>query len=181
MIEFAYNNSYHASIEMAPYEALYVRKCRSSLCWEVGERQLTGPELVQITSEKVPIIQQRLRMAFSRQKSYADPRRNDVSFSAGDMVFLKVSPMKGVMRFGKKGKLAPRYIGPFEIRSRVGEVAYRLILPHKLSRIHPVFHVSMLRKYISDPSHVLQPKMVELNEDLFYEEYPVAVVDRQVR
>ena len=100
---------------MAPYEALYGRKCRSPLCLEVGERQLTDPELVQITSEKVPIIQQRLRTAFSRQKSYVDPRSKDVSFSAGDMVFLKVSPMKGVMRFGKKGKLAPRYIGPFEI------------------------------------------------------------------
>ena len=103
----------------------------------------------------MPIIQQRLRTSFNRQKSYINPRRKDVSFSAGDMVFLKVSPMKGVMRFGKKGKLAPRYIGPFEIRSRVGEVAYRLILPHELSRIHPVFHVSMLRKYIPDPSHVL--------------------------
>ena len=103
LIEFSYNNSYHANIEMAPYEAMYGRKCRSPLCWEVGERQLTGPELVQITSEKVPIIQQRLKTAFSRQKIYADPRRKDVSFSAGDMVFLKVSPMKGVMRFGKKG------------------------------------------------------------------------------
>ena len=80
LIEFAYNNSYHTSIEMAPYEALYGRKCRSPLCWEIGERQLTGPELVQITSEKVPIIQQRLKTAFSRQKSYADPKRKDVSF-----------------------------------------------------------------------------------------------------
>ena len=96
LIEFAYNNSYHASIEMAPYEALYGTKYISPLCWEVRERHLTGPELVQITSEKVPIIQQRLRMAFSRQKSYADPRRKDVSFSAGDMVFLKVSSMKGL-------------------------------------------------------------------------------------
>ena len=104
-----------------------------------------------------------------------------MSFSAGDMVFLKVSPMKGVMRFGKKSKLAPRYIGPFEIRSRVGEVAYRLILPHELSRIHLVFHVSMLRKYIPNPSHVLQPQMVELNEDLSYEEYPMEIVNRQVR
>ena len=91
LIEFAYNNSYHASIEMAPYEALYGRKYRSPLCWEVGERQLSGPELVHITSEKVPIIQQRLRTEFSRKKSYADPRRKDVSFSTGDMVFLKVS------------------------------------------------------------------------------------------
>ena len=136
---------------------------------------------MQVTSEKVPIIQQRLRIAFSRQKSYADPKRKDVSFFFGDLVFLKVSPMKGVMRFGKKGKLAPRYIGPFEIKSRVGEVAYRLVLPPELSRIHPVFHVSMLRKYIPDPSHVLQPQIVEISEDLTYEEYPVAIVDRQVR
>ena len=115
------------------------------------------------------------------QKSYADPKRKDVSFSTGDLVFLKVSPMKGVMRFGKKEKLAPRYIGPFEIKSKVGEVAYRLVLPPELSRIHPVFHVSMLRKYISDPSHVLQPQSIEISEDLTYEEYPVAIVDRQVR
>ena len=165
---------------MAPYEALYGRKCRSPLCWEIGERQLTGPELVQITSEKVPIIQQRLKTAFSRQKSYADPKRKDVFFSTRDLVSLKVSPMKGVMRFGKKGKLAPRYIGPFEIKSRVGEVAYRLVLPPEFSRIHPVFHVSMLRKYISDPSHVLQPQTVEFSENLTYEEYPVAIVDRQI-
>ena len=104
-----------------------------------------------------------------------------MSFSPGDLVFLKVSPMKGVMRFGKKGKLAPRYIGPFEIKSKVGEVAYRLVLPPELSRIHPVFHVSMLRKYIPDPSHVLQPQAVEISEDLTYEEYPVAIVDQQVR
>ena len=112
---------------------------------------------MQVTSEKIPIIQQRLNIAFSRQKGYADPKRKDVSFFSGDLVFLKVSPMKGVMRFGKKGKLTPRYIGPFEIRSRVDEVAYRLVLLQELSRIHPVFHVSMLQKYIFDPSHVLQP------------------------
>ena len=94
--------------------------------------------MVQITSEKVPIIQQILKTAFTRQKSYADPKRKDVSFSAGDLVFLKVSPMTGVMRFGKKGKLAPRYIGPFEIRSKVVEVAYRLVLPLELSQINPV-------------------------------------------
>ena len=113
-MEIACNN-YHASIRMTPYEMLYGKKRRPPLCWEIGERQLTGPKLVKITSEKVPIIQQRLKIIFSRQKSFADPRRKDVSFSAGDLVFLKVSPMKGVIRFGKKGKLAPRYIGPFEI------------------------------------------------------------------
>ena len=148
LIKFVYNNSYHTSIETTPYDALYGRKCRSSLYWEVGERQLTGPEQVQLTSEKVPIIQQRLRTTFSRQKSHADPKRKDVLFYAGDLVFLKVSPMKGVISIGKKGKLAPRNIGPFEIRSKVGEVAYKLVLPPELSRIHPLFHVSMFRKYI---------------------------------
>ena len=95
--------------------------------------------------------------------------------------FLKVSPMKGVMRFGKKEKLAPRYIGPFEILERIGiSVAYRLALPSNMSQVHQVFHISMLRKYISDPSHVLQPQSVELNEDLTFEEEPVAIVDYQV-
>ena len=89
--------------------------------------------------------------------------------------------MKGIMRFGKKGKLAPRYIGSFKIRSRVGEVAYRLVLPPELSRIHPVFHVSMLRKYIADLSRVLQPQAVEVSEDLTYEEFAVSIVDRQIR
>ena len=165
---------------MALYEALYERKCRSPLCWELGERQLTGPELVQITLEKVPIIQQRLKIAFSRQKGHAYPKRKDVSFSTGDLVFLEVSPMNGVMKFGKKRKLAPRYIGPIEIRSRVGEMMYRLVLPPELSRIHPVFHVSILRKYIADPSLVLQPQAVELSEDLTYEKFSVAIVDRQI-
>ena len=96
-------------------------------------------------------------------------------------MFMKVSPMKGVTRLSKKGKLAPRYIRSFEIRSRVGEVAYRVVLPPELSRIHPVFHVSMLRKYISNPSHVLQSQAVELSEDLTYEQYPVEIVNRQVR
>ena len=122
-----------------------------------------------------------MKTAFHKQKSYADPKKKDVSFSTGDLVFVKVSPMKGVMRFDKKGKLAPRYIGPFEIRSRVREVAYRLVLPPKLSCIHPVFHMLMLRKYIVDPSHVPQPQAVELNDDLTYGEYPVAIVDRKVR
>ena len=182
LVEFAYNNSYHASIGMAPYEALYGRKCRSPVCWEeVGERKLAGPELVQITSEKIPIIRDRLRTAFSRQKSYADPKRKHVEFGVGEYVFLKVSPMRGVMRFGKKGKLAPRYVGPFEIVDRVGDVAYRLALPPSFANVHPVFHISMLRKYVPDPSHVLQAQEVEISEDLSYEERPVAIVDTQVR
>ena len=99
----------------------------------------------------------------------------------GERVLLRVSPMNGVMRFGKKGKLSPRFIGPFEILDRVGEVAYRLALPPSLSVVHPVFHVSMLRKYRGDPSHVLDFSTVQLDKDLSYEEEPVAILDRQVR
>ncbi|XP_050231288.1 uncharacterized protein LOC126680248, partial [Mercurialis annua] len=182
LIEFSYNNSYHASIEMAPYEALYGRKCRSPICWEeVGESKLSGAEIIQITSEKVPLIKRRLETAFSRHKSYADPKRKDIEFLVGDFVFLRVSPMKGVVRFGVKGKLAPRYIGPYEISERIGAVAYRLVLPPDMSLVHPVFHVSMLRKCISDHSHVIVPQSVEIDQELSYEEQPVEIVDTQVR
>src|SRR5262249_35692068 len=182
LIEFAYNNSYHSTIGMAPYEVLYGRKCRSSISWmEVGEFHMEGPELLKETTEKIPIIQQRIRTAFSRQKSYSDPKRRDVSFEVGDHVFLKISPMKGVLRFGKKGKLSPRYIGPFEILERVGNVSYRLALPPRLGHVHPVFHISMLRKYVPDPSHELQIQDIEVEEDLSYAEIPVAIIDRQTR
>ena len=115
-VEFAYNNSYQASIRMAPYEALYGRPCRSPTCWlEVGESSLFGPDIVRKTIEKIQLIRERLRRAQSRPKSYADRQRRPLEFQEGDYVFLKVSPKKGVFRFGKKGKLAPRYIGPFEM------------------------------------------------------------------
>ncbi|KAM6583139.1 hypothetical protein CsatB_010141 [Cannabis sativa] len=107
--------------------------------------------------------------AQSRQKSYADAKRRNVEFAVGDKVFLRVSPMKGVMRFGKRGKLSPRFIGPFEILDRVGQVAYRLALPPVLAETHNVFHISMLRKYVSDPSHVLNYERMELKQDLSYE------------
>ncbi|KAL5538486.1 hypothetical protein UlMin_044642 [Ulmus minor] len=117
--------------------------------------------------------------AQSRQKSYADRRRRPLEFKEGDYVFLKVAPMKGVMRFGKKGKLSPRYIGPFEILERIGRVAYKLALPSELASVHNVFHVSMLRKYVSDPSHVLESEPIEVREDLTYQEQPVQILDRK--
>ena len=182
LIEFAYNNSYHSSIQMAPYEALYGRKCRSPVGWfEKGEAQLIGPELVQQAVEKVKIIRDRLLTAQSRQKSYADNRRRDLEFQANDWVFLKVSPMKGVMRFGKKGKLSPRYIGPYKIIRKVGRVAYELDLPSEFESVHPVFHVSMLRKCIGDPARVVPIDDVQVTEKLTYEEVPIAILDRQVR
>ena len=180
LMEFAYNNSYQSSIEMAPYEALYGRKRRTPLCWdEVGERKLLGPEIVQVMTDNVKVIIDRLKIAQDRQKSYADNRRRDLEFQVVNQVFMRISPWKGVLRFGNKGKLSPRYMGPYEIVERIGEVAYRLRLPPELARIHDVFHVSMLRKYIADPSHVLRDQLVELKEDLTYEDRPVQIVDRK--
>ena len=140
LIEFAYNNSYHFSIGMTPYEALYGRPCKSPICWaEVGDSELLGPNIVQETTEKVFIIQNRIQTAQSRKKSYTDLKRRQVEFDVGDLVFLKVSPTKGVVRFGKKGKLAPRYVGPFEILEKVGVLAYRLALPPTMSGVQNVF------------------------------------------
>ena len=180
LIEFSYNNSYQASLGMAPYEALYGRKCRSPVHWyETGQASLDQTDFTRGTTEAVQLIRQRLETAQSRQKSYADKRRRPLEFQVGDAVFLKVAPLKGVMRFGKKGKLSPRYVGPFEIIERIGKVAYRLALSPELSSVHNVFHVSMLKKYVSDPSHVITQEPIEVHEDLTYEEKPVKILDRQ--
>ena len=155
-MEFAYNNSYQASIQVAPYDALYGRPCRSPLCWtEVAERSITGPDLIRDTFEKVSLIRKSLLTTQSQQKSYVDVRRRPLEFEVGDHVFLKVMPKRGVVRFGKRGKLSPRFIGPFEILERIGTVAYRLALPPSMSGVHEVFHISMLRKYTPDPAHVV--------------------------
>ncbi|XP_056159705.1 uncharacterized protein LOC130135188 [Syzygium oleosum] len=164
---------------MAPFEALYGRKCRSPVCWDdVGEKRLTGLEFIQQSEEKVRLIRERLKTAQSRQKSYADLKRRKIEFDVGDHVFLKVSPMKGVMRFGTRGKLSPRYVGPFLILEKIGEVAYKLALPPALSGIHNVFHVSLLRKYVTNPEHVLDFTPLRLRENLTYEERPIRIVDK---
>ena len=156
LVEFAYNNSYQASVRMAPYETLCGRPRRSPLCWtEEGESSITGPDLIRDTSEKVSLIRKRLLTAQSRRKSYDDVRRRPLEFEVGDHVFLKAIPKRGVVRFGKRGKLSPRFIGPFEILERMGTVAYRLTLSPSMSGVHKVFHVSMLRKYTPDPAHVV--------------------------
>ncbi|XP_075475885.1 uncharacterized protein LOC142514631 [Primulina tabacum] len=180
LVEFSYNNSFQATIGMAPIEALYGRKCRSPICWEdVGERQMSMPEFIQEMKEKVEMIRKRMKAAQDRQASYANKRRRPLEFQVGDQVFLKVSPFRGTMRFGRKGKLAPRYIGPYAIVERIGTLAYRLDLPQSLSAIHDVFHVSMLRKYEPDPSHVLRTEEVELDSSLSYVEHPVQILDRK--
>ena len=140
LIDFSYNNSYQASIQMAPFEALYGRPCRSPVCWtEVGERSLLGPDFIRETTKNVKLIRQRLLTAQSRQKSYADKKRRTLDFEVGDHSFLCVSPKRGVLPFGQDKKLSPRFIGPFEVLERVGEVAYHLALPPHLSRVHYVF------------------------------------------
>jgi len=162
LIEFSYNNSYHSSIVMAPFEALYGRRCRSPVGWfEVGEFALLG--------------------AHSRQRFYADNRKRNLEFEVGDWVYLKISHMKGVMRFDRKGKLSPRYVGPYEILKRVGKVAYELKLPIELAPVHPVFHISMLKKCIGDPVSILPLEGLGVNENLSYEEVPVEILDRQVK
>jgi len=182
LAEFAYNNSFQSSIGMAPYEALYGKQCRSPACWtEVGVNQLSGPDIILESTEKVNVIRRRLKVAQDRQKSYADSKRREVEFQVGSMVFLKISPTKGVLRFGKKGKLNPRYVGPLEIVERIGPVAYRLALPAELGNVHDVFHVSMLKSYLHDPSHVLSQPPIGLQQDLTYEERPLRIIDRQER
>ncbi|GKA61211.1 putative nucleotidyltransferase, ribonuclease H [Tanacetum coccineum] len=182
LVEFAYNNSWHASIKATPFELLYGRKCRAPICWdEVGERLIEGPELIEITNEKVVVAKEKLKEARSRQKSYADKHRRDLEFQVGDRVFLKVSPFRGVKRFGIKGKLSPRFIGPFEILERIGEVSYRLALPPQLSHVHDVFHVSLLRGYHYHPLHVASYPFDQIQPDMSLSEEPESILDRQER
>ncbi|GKA02721.1 putative nucleotidyltransferase, ribonuclease H [Tanacetum coccineum] len=166
LVEFAYNNSWHASIKGAPFELLYGRKCRAPICWnEVGERVIEGPELVEVTNEKVAIAKEKLKEARSRQKSYADRHRRALEFKLGDVCFLKYSPCRGVSPFCLKGKLSPRFIGPFEILYRIGEVLTLAFTSH-LSHVHNVFHVSLLRSYNYHPYRVVQYPFDKIREDL---------------
>ncbi|KAD4384676.1 hypothetical protein E3N88_24844 [Mikania micrantha] len=182
LAEFSYNNSYHSSIGMPPYEMLYGRKCRTPVCWgEVGQRELANKKVVKVTNERIDQIRAHLKAAQDRQKSYADKRRRPIEFQVGDFVLLKVSPWKGVIRFRKRGKLSPRFIGPFKIIARIGEVAYRLELPDELSGIHNTFHVSYLRKCLADESAYVPLDDLEIDDKLNYVEKPVAILDRKVK
>ncbi|GKC71619.1 putative reverse transcriptase domain-containing protein, partial [Tanacetum coccineum] len=211
LVEFSYNNSYHASIKAAPFEALYGRKCRSPICWaEVRDVQLTGPEIIHETTEKIVQIQQRLQAARDRQRSYANIRRKPLEFQVGDRVMLKVSPRKGAevgdvqltgpeiihettkkivqirqrlqaARDWQRRKLNPWYIGPFKILERIGPVAYKLELPEELSNVHSTFHISNLKKCLSDESLVIPMKELRLDNKLNFVEEPVEIMDREVK
>ncbi|GJS88931.1 putative reverse transcriptase domain-containing protein [Tanacetum coccineum] len=167
LVMFLYNNSYHGSIKAAPFKALYGRKCRSPICWaEVGEVQLTGLEIVQETTEKIIQIKQRMQATHDRQKSYADLKHKPMDYQVGDKVMIIVSPWKGVVRFGKWGKLNPRYVGPFKVLEKVGSVAYKLEIPEELSRVHNTFHVSNLKKCYADEPLAVQLDGLHFNDKL---------------
>ncbi|GKC52105.1 putative reverse transcriptase domain-containing protein [Tanacetum coccineum] len=176
------NNSYQASIKVAPFKALYGWKCRSPVCWvEVRDAQLTGPKFIHETTKNIIKIKSQIQAARDRQKSYADVRRIPLEFQVGDQVMLKVSPWKGVIRFGKRGKLNPRYIGPFKVLAQVGSVAYRLELPHQLSMIHSTFHVSNLKKCLSDEPLAIPLDEIHIDDKLYFVEEPVEIMDSEVK
>ncbi|KAL0534584.1 hypothetical protein IC582_028875 [Cucumis melo] len=142
---------------------------------------MLGPKLVETTNATIQKIRAYMLTAQSRVKSYANERRKDLEFDVGDMVFLKVAPMRGVLRFEKKGKLSPRFVGSFEILEWIGPVAYRLVLPPAFSAVHDVFHVSMMRKYVVDPIHVVEFELLQINENLSYEEQPIEILEMEVK
>jgi hypothetical protein len=177
LIEFSYNNSYHSSIGMAPYEALYGRKCRIPLCWsEVGDKSILGPEIIQETTLKIKSIQEKMRTTQSRQKSYADKTRRPLEFEEGDHVFPKVTPKLGLRGVFKTKKLCPMFVGPFQILKRVGQVSYQLALPPAMSGLHDIFHVSQLKKYVPDPFQPIELDSIELKTDLTFQPEPKRIV-----
>jgi len=143
LIEVTYNNSFHASIGMAPYEALYGRRCRTPLCWyHDGEAVLVGPKLLELTTKIVRMVRNRMQASQSRQKAYVDRRRRPLEIATGDHVFLRVTRTIGVGRALRSRKLSPKFLGPYQITRRIGPVAYEIALPPQLANLHPVFHVS---------------------------------------
>jgi hypothetical protein len=183
LTEFSYNNSYQASLKMAPFEALYGRRCRTPLNWsEAGERTLFGLDLVKHTEEKVEVIRENLKLAQMRQKSYHDKGTTPRHYEVGDYVYHKVSTTKRAQRFGVKGKLAPRYIGPYENIEVCGLVAYRICLPDQFSAVHNVFHVTQLKKGVKVPeTEVITEANAWIELDFSVVEHPLRVLDQKER
>ncbi|WVZ58487.1 hypothetical protein U9M48_008759 [Paspalum notatum var. saurae] len=174
--------AYQASLKKSPFEALYGRRCRTPLFWnETGEKQVFGPDLIKDAEQQIKMVCENLRVAQSRQKSYADVRRRELTFKVDEFVYLKVSLMRGIQRFNIKRKLAPIYIGPFKVLERKGEVAYKLELPSSLSGIHDVFHVSQLKKCLRVPEEWAPLEGLDVQDDLTYTEHPVKILETSER
>jgi hypothetical protein len=168
--EFSYNNSYQESLKMAPFEILYGHRCRTPLFWsETGEWKVFGPDILQEVEKQFCMVRKNMRIAQSRQKSYADHRRMESSFEVGDYVYLKVSPMRGLRRFKVRGKLALRFIGPCKITEKRDEVAYQSELPSQMSNVHDVFHVSQLKKCLRVLEEQIPMEDLDAKEDHFYQ------------
>jgi hypothetical protein len=164
--EFSYNNSYQESLKMTSFEVLYGCRCWNPLFWnETGERKVFRPDILQEAEKQVHMVRENLHVAQSRQKSYTDHRRRELSFDVGDFVYLKVSPMRGLRRFKVRGKLAPRFVGPFKILEKSGEVVYQLKLPPLLSDVHDVFHVSQLKKCLRVLEEKIPMEELDTKED----------------
>nr|GEZ17396.1 putative reverse transcriptase domain-containing protein [Tanacetum cinerariifolium] len=174
--------NYHSSIRCAPFEALYGRKCWSPVLWaEIRESRLIGPEFIQKTTDKVVLIREKLKAMRDCQKSYANNRFKPLEFKVVDRVLLKMSPWKGVIRFGKKDILAPRYVGPFEILERIGPVAYRLRLLEELSSVHDTFHVSNLNNCLADANLHVPLDEIKIDKTLCFLEERIEIIDREVK
>jgi hypothetical protein len=182
LAEFSYNNNYQESLKMTPFEVLYGRRCRTPLNWiEPGEKVIVGPDIVDEAKAMVHRIQDNLKATKSRQESYANKRHRLLQFEVGDHVYLKVSPMKGMKRFGVKGKLPPHYIGPFAILERCVTMVNKLEIPPSLAGVIDIFHVSQLKKCFKAPVDVVLPEVAPLESDLTYPEHPIKILDQKSR
>jgi hypothetical protein len=180
--EFSYNKSYQESLKMAPFEVLYGHQCCTSLNWiEPGEKVIFGPDLIKEAKATVHRIQDNLKAMKSHQETYANKSCRPLEFTVRDHVYLRVSPMKGVKRFGVKGKLAPHYTRPFPILEKCGTMAYKLDLPPSLAGVHNIFHVSQLKKCLKAPVDVVLPQVTLFEADLSYPEHPINVLDQKDR
>jgi hypothetical protein len=178
LAEFSYNNSYQESLKTASFDVLYGRRCSTPLKWiEPGEKVIFGPNLVEEAKATICCIQDNLKAAKSRQETYANKRHRPLEFEVGNDVYLRVSPMKGVKRFGVKGKLAPRYNRPFPILEKCGTMAYKLDLPPFLAGVHDIFHMLQLKKCLKAPVDIMLPKVTPLEADLLYPEHPIKILD----
>ncbi|GJY20926.1 hypothetical protein Tco_0393492 [Tanacetum coccineum] len=177
-----FGGSYHLSIQRASFKALYGRKCRSPVLWaEIGDSSLIGLELVQEMTDKVVLVKKKPKVARDCQKSYVDYRHKPLEFEVGDRVLLKVTPWKGVVHFGKKGKLALRYVGPFEILERIGLVANRLRLPEELNSVHDTFHVLNLKKCLADANSHVTLDDIKVNKTLCFVKEPIEIMDQEIK